>query len=216
MPPSITRALMILPALAAIALAACGGGDSGTSSPTAAATTTTATPTTTTPASTTVTTTATRTAATASATAATSSPTAAAATATRTPTPAAQATATPAAATPTPGATQPPPTPTRAPASPTPIPATPTASGEGPRNVTVTVNDNFFSPSQLSLPRGSTVTWTWAGEAIHDVTGPFGRSELQKSGSFTLTFSQAGTFQYVCSVHNAPPATFMRGTIVIQ
>ncbi|MGD9933511.1 MAG: plastocyanin/azurin family copper-binding protein [Dehalococcoidia bacterium] len=60
---------------------------------------------------------------------------------------------------------------------------------------------------------GATVTWTWAGNAIHDVTGSFGSSGLQTSGSFSVTFSTPGTFSYVCSIHQS---VGMTGSIVVE
>jgi plastocyanin len=87
----------------------------------------------------------------------------------------------------------------------------PTAAPNG-----VNVLDNEFEPGSLSVAAGTTVTWTWMGSNTHNVTwdgaGEPGPSPTQAAGTYTRTFSTAGTFAYHCSVHG--PA--MDGTIVVQ
>jgi plastocyanin len=39
-----------------------------------------------------------------------------------------------------------------------------------PVNVAVSIADNSFSPTPLSVPQGSTVTWTNTGNSVHTVT----------------------------------------------
>jgi len=39
-----------------------------------------------------------------------------------------------------------------------------------PVNAAVTIGDNSFSPTPLSVPQGSTVTWTNGGNSVHTVT----------------------------------------------
>ena len=91
-------------------------------------------------------------------------------------------------------------------------PAGPTA-GAGSGNA-VTVGNNFYSPATLNVATGATVTWTWAlGDTLHSVTFADGTtSEIQSSGSFARTFSNAGTFAYQCKVHGAA----MSGTITVS
>ena len=69
----------------------------------------------------------------------------------------------------------------------------------------VTVGNNFFSPADLSVATGTTVTWTWAAGAVeHNVTFDDGQhSATQSSGSFPRTFSAAGTYPYHCTIHGA-------------
>ena len=77
----------------------------------------------------------------------------------------------------------------------------------------IRVSDNAFSPASTTVARGSTVTWTWAASADHDVTftdGP--RSPIQSKGSFQRTFATAGSFPYRCSIHGAA----MSGTVTVQ
>jgi plastocyanin len=76
--------------------------------------------------------------------------------------------------------------------------------------------DYAFVPAQLSLPRGSTVTWTNGGSDGHDVTGsgPGGdwrSGPLAPGDRYWRSFDLPGTFDYVCSIHPE-----MRGQIVIR
>ena len=77
---------------------------------------------------------------------------------------------------------------------------------------TVTVGNNFFSPADLSVATGTTVTWSWAAGAVeHNVTFDDGQhSATQSSGSFPRTFSAAGTYPYHCTIHGA---AVMHGTV---
>ncbi|WP_406177317.1 cupredoxin family copper-binding protein [Streptomyces canus] len=63
-----------------------------------------------------------------------------------------------------------------------------------------------FSPATLSVPAGSTVTWTNYDTAPHDVkttSGPLAIHSpmLSKGQSWSFTFTTAGAYGYVCTVH---------------
>src|SRR5690242_1338484 len=50
----------------------------------------------------------------------------------------------------------------------------------------IAVADNSFTPNATTVPRGTTVTWTWGGRVQHNVTfddGP--ASATQSSGTYT-------------------------------
>lgn len=86
-------------------------------------------------------------------------------------------------------------------------------AGGLPSSASVGVEDSFFDPSSVSLAQGGQVTWTWNGSLDHNVTFSTGtNSSTQASGSFTRAFPDAGTFDYMCSIHGAS----MSGTIVVQ
>ena len=114
----------------------------------------------------------------------------------------------PAAATPTP--TLPPPPPP----TPTPIPTPPSG---GPLTATVEVANYVFRPASQTVGVGGTVTWAWSSsDTAHDVVVPgLGDSGSQKSGSFSITFSKAGTYSYYCSLHITGGKN-MRGTIRVE
>lgn len=70
--------------------------------------------------------------------------------------------------------------------------------------VAVGIKDFKFSPPSLTVPAGTTVTWTNNDERRHTVTsttGAFGSMGLSNGDTFAQTFTQPGTYQYFCSVH---------------
>lgn len=81
----------------------------------------------------------------------------------------------------------------------------------GPDQITI---DGFaFAPATLTVPPGTTVTWTNRDEEPHTVAagdGSFHSPGMGTGATFTHTFSTAGTFDYVCSIH-----PMMRGTVVV-
>ena len=107
-----------------------------------------------------------------------------------------------------------PPTATSAPAAPpTTAPAPPTAvSGS---QVAITIQGFAFSPQQITVKTGTTVTWTDMDSVAHTVTsvsGPasFNSGPLTASGgTFKFTFAQAGTYQYHCMIHPVMTATIV-------
>ena len=73
----------------------------------------------------------------------------------------------------------------------------------------VEIGDGFFSPATLTIAVGDTVTWTNTDDSPHTVTagGAFDSGNLDAGQSFSFTFSQAGTFGYVCQYHDEMSAT---------
>lgn len=77
----------------------------------------------------------------------------------------------------------------------------------------VSIGDDFFSPANIQVPVGTTVTWTWSSSpTLHNVTFADGTNSGDKSSSatYTKTFSTAGTFSYLCTLHN------MVGSVLVQ
>jgi plastocyanin len=101
--------------------------------------------------------------------------------------------------------------------------ATAATSGGGPSPVGIQLRSdgsNRFEPANVTIPVGTTVTWTWVG-GFHSVT-PTGGPTFTGSGdpvsaphTFSQTFSSPGTYVYFCVVHGSPSGG-MRGTIVVQ
>ncbi len=76
-----------------------------------------------------------------------------------------------------------------------------------------TISDFKFSPATITIHAGDTITWTNNGPAPHTATasnGSFDTGNLNKGQSASHTFTQAGTFAYICSIH-----PFMHGTVVV-
>lgn len=74
----------------------------------------------------------------------------------------------------------------------------------------VSVFDNSFEPSVIEVGVGDTVTWTWEGNAPHDVDGGSFASEVQTEGTFEHTFNELGEYRYVCNIHSG-----MNGMVVV-
>lgn len=77
----------------------------------------------------------------------------------------------------------------------------------------VNIVDFAFEPAAVEVPVGATVTWTNSGGAPHTATandGSFDSGTLQPGASFSQTFSAAGSFPYVCSIHPQ-----MTGTVTV-
>ncbi|MFN8571117.1 MAG: Ig-like domain-containing protein [Gemmatimonadaceae bacterium] len=91
-------------------------------------------------------------------------------------------------------------------------------SGGSQGQASVAISDNAFSPSSLTVVKneaGATVTWSWTGSRLHNVTFDDGGSGSanQTSGTFARTFTTAGTYTYYCSIHGK---AVMSGSITVQ
>jgi plastocyanin len=77
--------------------------------------------------------------------------------------------------------------------------------------------DNFsFTPATLTVPAGTTVTWTNRDDIPHTVVSAddpkaFKSKVMDTDEKFSYTFATAGTFTYFCSVHPK-----MTGTVVVK
>lgn len=93
------------------------------------------------------------------------------------------------------------------PAADAPAPAAPTAGGSS-----VVIENFAFSPASLTVPVGTTVTWTNQDGSNHFVKFSDAASDRMKKGAtYTRTFTAAGIYTYECSIHPS-----MTGTIVVQ
>ena len=78
----------------------------------------------------------------------------------------------------------------------------------------VIIADRAYSPSEITIDVGDTVTWVFDdGGMVHDVVADDKsfRSPLKAAGSFTHTFDEPGTFTYHCTPHPD-----MTGTVVVE
>lgn len=67
-----------------------------------------------------------------------------------------------------------------------------------------------FAPANLTVPVGSTVTWTNGDSTTHTVTaddGSFDSGQLAQGATFSQVFATAGTFTYHCAIHSSMKAT---------
>ena len=78
-------------------------------------------------------------------------------------------------------------------------------------NITI---DNFtFTPAELTVKVGTTVTWTNHDDIPHTIVsaGKFRSKALDTDNSFSFTFTAAGDYKYFCSLH-----PHMTGTIKVE
>ena len=75
--------------------------------------------------------------------------------------------------------------------------------------------DNFtFAPAELTVPPGTTVTWTNADDIPHTVVAAdrsFRSKPLDTNDHFAFTFGAPGTYAYFCSLH-----PHMTGRIIVK
>jgi plastocyanin len=90
-------------------------------------------------------------------------------------------------------------------------------SANQPAAGTVDIANMAFSPSQITVAKGGTVTWTNNDNTTHtviddlsNVGGP-SSGDIAPGSSYSFTFAKTGSFQYHCSIHPS-----MRGTIVVK
>lgn len=84
--------------------------------------------------------------------------------------------------------------------------------------ISVNITDDLCPNVEIQV--GQQISWTNAGSQNHVVsatsntgTGQFESGTLQPKDSFVFTFTEAGSYAYVCSVDSANAAT---GTITVQ
>ncbi|MBK5233722.1 MAG: hypothetical protein JJE13_12160 [Thermoleophilia bacterium] len=73
-------------------------------------------------------------------------------------------------------------------------------------DTTVVADDFQFKAGNVSLPRGGTITWSFPGDVLHNVTlanGPegFSSDRLLNGGTFSKTFTKPGTYTFFCELH---------------
>ena len=89
-----------------------------------------------------------------------------------------------------------------------------TADSPAPQGGTaVAITDFKFNPATLTVPVGSTVTWTNQDEEPHTIAakdGSFHSPGMDTHGTYSFTFTTPGSYDYICSIH-----PFMTGTVVV-
>ena len=73
----------------------------------------------------------------------------------------------------------------------------------------VEVGDNYFEPDELTIEPGTTVVWEWVGVADHNINPSEqpegadweGHPDLKADGDYEYTFTEEGTYDYVCDPH---------------
>ncbi|HEU5004830.1 MAG TPA: cupredoxin family copper-binding protein [Candidatus Saccharimonadales bacterium] len=70
----------------------------------------------------------------------------------------------------------------------------------------VSIANMAFSPADITVKKGTTVTWTNNDSIEHTVTENDGKNgpsapPLASGKSYSFTFNETGTFNYHCSIH---------------
>ena len=88
------------------------------------------------------------------------------------------------------------------------------SSGSG-GSPTVDIANFKYEPAELTVPAGSTVTFTNQDSAAHTATsddsGVFDTGTLGQGDSAPVTLNKPGTYTYFCEFH-----AFMHGTITVK
>lgn len=103
---------------------------------------------------------------------------------------------------------------------------TPMGGGDAciPTSTLVCMANFAFSPANLTIDHGTTVTWKNGDSRNHTVGNASGSADTYTSGfiapggTFSHTFATPGTFAYYCALHGADgnPPTGMHGTITVN
>jgi plastocyanin len=77
----------------------------------------------------------------------------------------------------------------------------------------VTIDNFTFTPAELKLKVGDTVTWSNHDDIPHTVVsaGKFRSKAMDTDATFSFTFTAAGEYKYFCSLH-----PHMTGTIKVE
>jgi plastocyanin len=68
----------------------------------------------------------------------------------------------------------------------------------------VTIDNFSFSPTTITVPVGTTLTWTNHDDVPHTIVSDdqkFKSKALDTDEKFSYTFTQPGTYSYFCSIH---------------
>ena len=83
--------------------------------------------------------------------------------------------------------------------------AIPTSAAENkPAGVAVNIDNFSFSSITLTVPAGTTVTWTNKDDVPHNVISAdklFASPVLDTDERFSYTFTKPGAYPYYCSIH---------------
>ena len=90
---------------------------------------------------------------------------------------------------------------------------TPPPSGGGTTN-TINMAGNVFSPSTMTIAKGTTITWTNNSGVTHTSTSNtsvWDTGDIAAGASKTTTFNTSGSFPFHCKYHS-----MMTGTITVN
>jgi plastocyanin len=90
-----------------------------------------------------------------------------------------------------------------------------TATDQPPAaNVAVKIDNFVFGPQAVTVPVGTTVTWTNNDDIPHTAVSTddvFKSKVMDTNDKFSYTFTKPGTYSYYCSIHPK-----MTGQVVVK
>jgi len=88
------------------------------------------------------------------------------------------------------------------------------AAEEQPAAVSVNIDNFVFTPKEITVARGTTVTWVNHDDVPHTVVSPdkkFKSKALDTDDAYSFTFTTPGTYRYFCYIH-----PHMTGDVVVE
>jgi plastocyanin len=89
------------------------------------------------------------------------------------------------------------------------------ASSGGGSAKSVTISDYLYEPARITVPEGTTVTFTNRDSTPHTATskepGRFDSDSIDTGKSADVVLDETGSFAYYCLFH-----PFMKGTITVE
>ncbi len=87
-----------------------------------------------------------------------------------------------------------------------------TPSAQATDKNTVVIQNYRYTPSEITIQKGETVTWINMDSIVHTATGSgFDSGNLSYGKSYKHTFNEAGMFDYYCIPH-----PYMTGKVIVK
>lgn len=88
------------------------------------------------------------------------------------------------------------------------------AAEDQPAAISITIDNFSFTPKEITVSKGTTVTWINHDDVPHTVVSTdkkFKSRALDTDERFSFTFSDSGAYGYFCSVHPV-----MTGKVIVK
>jgi plastocyanin len=88
------------------------------------------------------------------------------------------------------------------------------AAEDQPAAISITIDNFSFTPKEITVSKGTTVTWINHDDVPHTVVSTdkkFKSRALDTDDKYSFTFSDSGAYGYFCSVHPV-----MTGKVIVK
>ncbi len=92
-------------------------------------------------------------------------------------------------------------------------------ASSSPSGPNVSAIDNVFSPAELHIKVGQTVTWVNNGQTSHTVTADdnsYDSGLFDPGAQYSHKFTKPGRYSYYCTLHGGPGGSGMAGVIIVD